>query len=100
MYIDKVYNWYTENQLSRLPGSASKVWGGGWLRVNLVINFGLALVLPWPSQTKLNFVHQVYNCIQSTKMYTTYFCILLTNIQKCLVISNFSNHFLILVNKI
>ena len=37
---------HTENQLDSLPGSALKVCvggGGGGLRVNLVIAFGLAL---------------------------------------------------------
>ena len=38
---------HTENQLHSLPGSALKVCvvvgGGGWLRANLVIAFGLAL---------------------------------------------------------
>ena len=46
----------TENQLSSLPGSASKVCVVvvvvvGGLRVNLVIAFGLALAQPWPSRT-------------------------------------------------
>ena len=38
---------HTEIQLPRMPGSVSKVCVGGgwwWLRVNLAIDFGLALV--------------------------------------------------------
>ena len=37
---------HSKNQLPGLPRSASKVCvGGGWLRVNLVIEFGYSLAL-------------------------------------------------------
>ena len=49
---------HTENQLSRFPGSASKVCVGGWLRANLVINFVYSLAL---AMTKPNNVTSAYD---------------------------------------